>query len=162
MSEWRTIIFCGIWTEIFIAVESRGLTCRPTQPSSQLSLGIILHFWPFFAGFELESFCCRVEKAKVDRERYCTQANVNKVKGWGSVTGLTRHDVTIYFVPWHNKWSAKAKVITITKLMLKCDTFLKIPCEKAKHNHHHSLGIILHFWPFFAAFELKYFQLIIA
>ena len=34
------------------------------------------------------------------------------VPWWGSVTGLTRHDVTIYLVPSHHNWSAKAKVIT--------------------------------------------------
>ena len=27
-----------------------------------------------------------------------------KQMGWGSVTGLTRHDVTIYLVPWHHNW----------------------------------------------------------
>ena len=68
---------------------------------------------------------------------HCKRKNVNTAKGflphckqsmgvgpwWGSVTGLTRHEATIYLVPWHHHWSAKAKVITITKLMFKCDTF---------------------------------------
>ena len=40
----------------------------------------------------------------------------------GSVTGLTKHNITIYLVPWHHNWSAKAKVITITKLMLSLST----------------------------------------
>ena len=40
----------------------------------------------------------------------------------GSVTGLTKHNITIYLVPWHHNWSAQVKVITITS-----DTFLKVP-----------------------------------
>ena len=42
---------------------------------------------------------------------------------WGWAAGLTRRDVTIYLVSWHHIWSAEVKVIIITKLMLKCDTF---------------------------------------
>ena len=52
--------------------------------------------------------------------------NCKKVSGWGhgrtQSQGWPRRNVTIYLVTWHHNWSAKAKVITLSKLMLKCDT----------------------------------------
>ena len=44
------------------------------------------------------------------------------------MTGLTRYDVTID--PMTIQLVSRTKVITITKIMLKCDTFLKGPCLK--------------------------------
>ena len=43
-------------------------------------------------------FIPREHSKYLDRERYHTWANVNKVMGWGSVIVLTRFDVTIYWV----------------------------------------------------------------
>ena len=48
---------------------------------------------------------------KVIRERYCTQAKVNKRRGWGSVIVLTSHHVTIYCGPMTSQIVSETKVI---------------------------------------------------